>query len=191
MKLECRPLASLEITPNKYHVAYSREALYAVKPKPHLVDQIAKGLKQDGQFLLIDYVMSAGSQDSPLIAKWRKLEPEQLHLWTLDQYEEAFRRHGLSIFASEDFSSAMADEIHNAWLRMLRNLQTGEIDRRNIDHIMREGKLWQSRLNALRSGDLKLMRVDARKSPPKTKDEVKEEKQTPAAPEVHEELVEI
>ena len=166
VKLECTPLASLEITPNKYHVAYSREALYSAKPKPHVIAQVAKGLKQDGQFLLLDYVLSAGSQDSPIIAKWRRLEPEQLHLWPLEQYEETFRRHGLSIFACEDFSSTMADEIHNAWLRMLRNLQSGEIDRRNIDHIMREGKLWQSRLNALRSGDLKLMRIDTRKSPP-------------------------
>ena len=191
VKLECTPLASLEITPNKYHVAYSREALYSAKPKPHVIAQVAKGLKQDGQFLLLDYVLSAGSQDSPIIAKWRRLEPEQLHLWPLEQYEETFRRHGLSIFACEDFSSTMADEIHNAWLRMLRNLQSGEIDRRNIDHIMREGKLWQSRLNALRSGDLKLMRIDTRKSPPQTKVKVREEVRTSAVTETCEELVEL
>ena len=191
VKLECTALASLEITPGKYHVVYSREAFYTVKSKPHVIAQVAKGLKQDGQFLLLDYVVNAGSEDSPLIAKWSRLEPEQLHLWTLEQYEETFRRNGLSIFASEDFSSTMADEIHNAWLRMLRNLQSGEIDRRNIDHIVREGELWQSRMNALRSGDLKLMRIDTRKSPAKTKARVQKEVRMPAAAGDNDQLVEI
>ena len=191
VKLECKGLACLEISPNRYHVAYSREALYTVKPKLHVIEQVAKGLKQDGQFLVVDYVLTAGAEDSPLVAKWFRHEPEQLHPWTLERYEEVFRQHGLTILACEDFSSTMVDEIHNAWLRMLRNLQSGETDRRDIDHIMREGLLWQSRLNALRSGDLRLLRIDVRKSPPKKRGERDKEADRPVVIETHEDLIEL
>lgn len=191
VKLECTPMASLELTANKYHVAYSREAFYAMKAKAHVIAQVAQGLKQDGQFLLLDYVLTAGSEKSPLIVKWYENEPEPLHPWTLDQYERTFRRHGLSIFACDDFSTTMADEIHNAWLRMLRNLQSGEIDRRNIDHIMREGRLWQSRLNALRAGDLKLLRIDLRKSPAPVQAKRQTENGAPVVAEPDEDVVEL
>ena len=156
-------LASFELPPLRYHIIYGREHLYAFENKDHIVNQLCRSLKDHGKLLVFDYVVREGRFRSAALEAWRELEPERVNPWTVDEYRQAFENGGLSLRGRDDFTELMISEIKIAWHRMMQGLETGEVSPQDVDNIMQEGRLWQSRLRALQSGDLKLLRLDARK----------------------------
>ncbi len=155
---------SFELPPLRYHIIYGREHLYSFASKDHILRQLCRSLKDHGKLLLFDYVVKEGSYNSPAIEAWREIEPTNVYPWTVGEYRRAFESGGLSLHGREDFTDTMIHEIRTAWHRMLQNLETGGFKPGNVDRMMKEGRLWQSRLRALESGDLKLLRLDARKT---------------------------
>ncbi len=148
----------------RYLIIYGREHLYAFEDKQHIVAQLCRGLRDHGKLVLFDYIVKDGSYNSDAIEAWRELEPERVHPWTVGEYRQALEDGGAWLLGRDDFTEVMVQEIELAWRRMLQNLETGQIKPELVDSILNEGQLWQSRMRALQSGDLKLLRLDARKT---------------------------
>lgn len=151
------------IPPKSYHVIYSRERLFISEFKQQVMEQVAVGLKEGGQFLLLDYVVAPDFKTNQITQDWVEAEICDVHPWTMNDYSSAFKKNGLHAPKPDDFSQAMIEEINMAWSRMLARLESGAIDRSLVNHIVVEGDIWQKRIKALRSGSVKLLRFNASK----------------------------
>lgn len=161
INLEQVEFHNLKIHPEKYDLIYSRERLFATQFKAEIIKQVASGLKQNGMFLLTDYVVTSGHEDNPAALAWARSELQEIHPWTMEAYVEAFESHGLSVADPTDMSNAIIEEISLAWRRMLTHLENGTIDRDIVNNAIVEGQIWQDRIRALRGGSIKLMRFNA------------------------------
>ena len=149
----------------RYHIIYSLQRLYATQHKQELLQQVAKGLKANGQLLLMDYVVSTRHGADPAVQEWMVAELGDICPWSQGRYLSVLDDLGFQVQPIEDFSSRMAEEINSAWCRMLHRLEAGyiDIDRNLINHIVAEGNIWQKRVAAMHSGCLKLVRINATK----------------------------
>ena len=154
---------TLHLDPHRYHVIYGREHLYAFESKADIVQQFCRGLRDNGQLMLIDYVCKDGAEDDPLIREWRELERRPISLWTEARYASELKSSGMTIRMCDNFSVSIFQAIKAGFHRMLEGLETGAVKREDIDNIMHEGRVWQNRMRALQSGTVQLVRIDARK----------------------------
>lgn len=155
---------TLEINPARYHLIFSRESLFATRFKRRLLEQIGRGLRNDGQFIFSDYVLQGGSGNSEAADGWTSTEPDTVYPWTLADYRSAMSENGLAAVSVENLTSSIVPIINAAWHRLMRNIQKGTLEREVVDHIMFEGEIWLNRIKAMNSGSLRLVRIHAKKS---------------------------
>ncbi len=156
--------AKLEIDPARYHLIFSREALFATRFKRRLLEQVGNGLRHDGQFIFSDYVLHNEDNASQTVDRWASTEPDSIFPWALPDYRSAMSEAGLAAVSIENLTSSIVPLINTAWHRLMRNIQKGALDREVVDHIMFEGEIWLNRIKAMNDGSLKLVRVHAKKS---------------------------
>jgi len=156
--------ASLTLPPLRYHTIFARERLFSSFHKQRVIDQVCRALRSEGQLMLIDYmVKEEGSQDEA-IKDWYELERHGIDPWSVRTYRQALSQAGVSVKTCDDFSEFLIREIKDAWLRMLDNIKTGEFKPTDVDALLYGGNLWHARLRALQSGELRLVRIFARKN---------------------------
>ncbi len=151
----------LELPERRYHLIYSRERLFATRFKRRAIEQSMRSLKTGGQMLLTDYVITKGAHETPDVRHWRTKELEEIHPWTMEKYNDRMTEAGLKASSIIDMSKAIIDEVNMAWRRMLASLESGSIDRELVNSVLAEGEIWQSRIKAMRSGNVQLLRINA------------------------------
>lgn len=151
---------NLKIAPEKYDLIYSRERLFASQFKAEIIKQVAAGLRQNGRFVLTDYVIMPGHEEKPEALAWSSSELQEIHPWTTQAYVKEFESHGLLVADPTDLSEIIVEEISSAWRRMLNHLENGTIDSDMVNNVVVEGQIWQARIKALRAGQIKLMRFN-------------------------------
>ncbi len=151
----------LDLPEWRYHLIFSRERLFATRFKRRAIEQSMRSLKTGGQLLISDYVISKDAENNPDVANWRTKELEEIHPWTLEKYSERMTEAGLKASSVVDLSKVMIAEVNAAWRRMLSNMEGGSLDRELVNSVLAEGEIWQSRIKALRSGDVRLLRINA------------------------------
>ena len=137
--------ATVDLKSKRYDLIYSRDRLYTTPHKRRLIQQVAGALKPGGQFLLTDYVRRKESGFTEPFDKWIDAEPQVVYPWTDAQYVEELRRAGLKLRTSHDFSEKVLKQIHAGWLRMMRSLDTDDVDRSFVSRLVHEGEIWLAR----------------------------------------------
>lgn len=154
-------LDTFELKPRRYHAIYSREWMFTVANKDRVLDQIAAGLKPNGEVLLTDLVVSA--PETRLAGDRNILRPgERAHFWTADRYSGALRQRGFLVHHALDLTTEYLDHIHAAWSKMPQTVETLDLSPHLREFVVEEGEVWLNRWNALEKGDLAVMRFHAR-----------------------------
>lgn len=153
--------ATLDLKQKRYDLIYSRDRLYTTPHKRRLLQQVAGALKPGGQFLVTDYVRRTESGFTEPFDKWIDSEPQVIYPWTDSQYVDELRKAGLKLRTSHDFSEKVLKQIHAGWLRMMRSLDSEEINRNFVTRLVQEGEVWLARAKALESGDVQVIRIVA------------------------------
>lgn len=158
--LQAVDLEKLSLPERKYDQVYTRESLFMVENKKNIIQQIGKTLKKKGHVIIVDYMV--GDDSNPEDMKlWKSHEREDVHLWTAELYQNALSHYGISVWSINDFSQEYLELIHEGWNEVIDKINTGDFDRKFVDHLLHEGDVWLHRARALESGTLALKRIHA------------------------------
>jgi ubiquinone/menaquinone biosynthesis C-methylase UbiE len=74
---------------------------------PEFLDEVRRVLKPNGLFALVDNVVPAGSVGDYVNAFERFRDPSHLRAWTLDEWRDALKTHGLTVVHEEQIYKQM------------------------------------------------------------------------------------
>ncbi|MBL1234724.1 MAG: hypothetical protein COB70_003650 [Rhodobiaceae bacterium] len=85
----------------------------------------------------------------------------------MEEYRELLADLKYEVRVFEDITDGYIEIIENGWRNLLGAAKDGKLAAPMVDMLMDEGKLWQARVNAMKSGRLRLIRCHAmmRKGP--------------------------
>jgi len=172
------PIAHLDLNgplsfERSFDRAFSKETLYSIKNKAAAITSIYHHLKDDGLFLFTDFVLNDHySHTHPDVYDWIQNEPLPPFPATSGDLISLLEGNHFSIRIQEEITDQYMDMVNEAWAKAeklaLLLSEDGESGRSNMFAILREAELWNRRIKALRSGELKLYRYLAHKTSQQT-----------------------
>ena len=157
-------LDALDVAKNKYHLAYTRERLFALTQKLEVLTAAAASLKDGGTLMITDLMVpSADSMDSDEYHDWADTEPLIPQPWSMALYAKSLQDCGLKIATRQDLSTEYLEDIHTGWARISRALEDGEFDLSLGRYLLAEAEVWTGRTRAMQNGVISYCRVIARR----------------------------
>ncbi len=148
--------------PNSVDCIYSKEYLYRLEQKGQVLEGLSAHLKDRGQLLFTDFVLSSAEKKAEL-ADWIAAEPQKPHLWTVEKYESELQRAKLDVRIHEDISVTYGEMVKQAWQAMEASPLCKELDEASGAELLRQAEFWAKRVAAIESGALRVVRFYALK----------------------------
>lgn len=160
-KLSHTPNWIPEIRKGIVDAVVSKESLFTFPDKKALFQSIRKSLKPGAQISLTDFVLESDPMGAELLL-WQAHEPQPPHLLTAAQYRAELEDCELEVRIFEDMTDEYVRVLlgHFASFAEILRSAIQEDDRRR--HGLQEAELWNRRMQALRSGLIKVYRIYAR-----------------------------
>lgn len=146
--------------PNTADAVLAKEFLWTIKDKDRMIQATATLLKEQGQFLFTDYILTEGTEKSDLAA-WTDLEAESFSLWTQAQYEECLETQKFDVRISEDITKDFIKLVTDGWGAFLRNSRIDDLCPETGDALIREAEIWTERIKAMDEGQVNVQRIYA------------------------------
>lgn len=149
--------------------AFSKEILFTVENKTALIKSIFDQLKDDGLFLISDFVVrDHDSLSHPDVLNWVKQEPHSAFPMTSETMKYTLEKAGFQTRIHEDITAPYLDMINAAWVNAIAAVESlssddGEEAQKTLHAIQKEAELWGRRVKILRTGELRLYRYLAHK----------------------------
>ena len=138
---------------------FSKEFLFSVKHKREFLEMVEILLKAKGQLLFTDYIYKQRHMPSGDIKTWIDNEPMGAHPWTIEDYQEVFAELHLEIRVTEDITDSFRSLITRSWADYIDSLQRKGISPEMAPALVDEVEIWSRRMQALETGDLRVMRL--------------------------------
>ncbi|MBL1240334.1 MAG: methyltransferase domain-containing protein [OCS116 cluster bacterium] len=142
----------------KYDLVYGREALFKIKNKQSVMEKCVDALKPTGHFIFTDFVLEKDASSYKIFKNWSALEKATVYPISVTQYKKIIDGFGMKLYPIVDYSDQYIQHVNNGWLRLKEHLAAHEFDDGFVDIMVHESDLWLSRVRALRSGKLKLVK---------------------------------
>ncbi len=144
---------------------FSKDALHLVDKKKELLLAVKAALKPNGQFFIIDYLVTKQGESSPRIAAWNAADEQVSHFWSKEEYAAALTGMKLDLRVTEDMTSQYCEMIAEGF-RQLKNAMEGliaaETDpgrQSDLRHALAfESNRWAVRADAMQAGDIAVVR---------------------------------
>lgn len=154
--------------PNAADAVLAKEFFWKVKDKNRMIQAAHTLLKEGGQLLFTDYILTEGSEMSDLEA-WTDLGSESFSLWTQAQYEESLETQKFDVRISEDITKDFAKLVTDGWGAFLKNSRIDDLCEETGEALIREAEIWTERIKAMDEGQVNVQRIYAiKKSRPAT-----------------------
>lgn len=157
--------ATVERPKRKIDCFFSKDTLHHISRKKHLLAALEEALKPNGQFLIIDYVITEKGKSNNIEADWNKADEQVSHFWTKEQYLAAFAAVKLDLRVTEDLSPKYCEMIADGFRRLTKNMESlisEETDEARQSELRRalafESNRWAVRAEALQSGAIAVAR---------------------------------
>ncbi len=155
---------AIDVPKNKYHLAYTRERLFAMSQKLEVLTSAAGGLKDGGTLVITDLMVpNSEIMDTEGYREWASTEPFLPQPWTMALYAKSLEDLGLKVAGRQNSTQDYLDDIHAGWTRITRDLKKGEFDRSLENYLLAEGELWAARSKVLVDGVISHCRIIARR----------------------------
>ena len=161
--------ATIEFSAGAWDCILSRDALYPVVDKAHLIEELRKGLKLNGQLVLTDYVLARPGLDSEAVRTWLEAEEGAPKTGSVEDYEACFKKNKIhSSVTPLDLTETYCDLITSGWWNFQKHMSEikmgdGEARTELLHALAADAELWAKRLAALKSGDVRVCRLYAQK----------------------------
>ena len=157
--------ATVERPKRKIDCFFSKDALHHISKKKYLLAAMEEALKPNGQFFIIDYVITEKGKSNNSEANWNKADEQVSHFWTKEEYLAAFAAVKLDLRVSEDLSPKYCEMIADGFRRLTKNMESlisEETDEARQSDLRRalafESNRWAVRAEALQAGNIAVMR---------------------------------
>jgi len=146
---------------NGFNAAILFECLTPIEEKEIIIESAAKSLRENGHFLMTDYVLPSGDPPNEIVMCWYNREPEKPKLWTARRTYDTIKDAGLEVRIAEDFTAKYRTLVLTGWLKLLSGLSKKELTPDFAAALIWECEFWIYRIAALDSGGLKVYRYHA------------------------------
>lgn len=155
-------LTEVELPRAKYDLIYGREAFFKIKDKRHVIGKCINALANKGQLVFTDFVLEKDACTNKIFTNWSERERQNVYPVSQDVYQKIFNRFDLKLNPVTDHSKEYISYMNSGWARLKKHLETHEFDDEFVNVMAQESDLWLSRVRALRSGKLKLVKFHVR-----------------------------
>jgi SAM-dependent methyltransferase len=150
---------SIELPPKKYDAICLRNTFSNLADKHRLLVQVEKSLRPGGSILVSDFAIGKPGASGPALSAWSAAEDHPPQLCTLEDFKREFDGLKLDTRVSEDMTTEFRGIVVQGWAHLAELLEGKSIEPGEAAALAKEIKLWQLRLAALDSGDLRIVRL--------------------------------
>lgn len=154
-------LNEVEIPRTKYDLIYGREALFKVKNKQAVLEKVVDGLNTNGHLIFTDFVLEKDASSYKIFKNWSEREKATVYPVSVTAYKNIINGFDMKLKPVVDYSEDYIRHVNVGWLRLKEYLEIHEFDNKFVNVMAQESDLWLSRVRALRSGKLKLVKFHA------------------------------
>jgi SAM-dependent methyltransferase len=151
--------AKVEFPTKKYDAICLRNIFSSLTDKHRLLVQVEKALRPGGSMLVSDFAIAKAGASSPALSTWSAAEDQPPQLCTLEDFKREFDGLKMDTRVSEDMTAEFRGIVVQGWANLADILQGKQVDAGEAAALAKEIKLWQLRLAALDSGDLRIVRL--------------------------------
>jgi len=151
--------ATVEFPPKKYDAICARNTFSNIADKTRLLTQIERSLRPGGSVLVSDFALQKMGAASASLTAWSSAEDHKPQLCTLDDFKRGFDALKIDTRVAEDMTAEFRGIVVQGWANLANILQGKSVDPGEATALAKEIKLWQLRLAALDSGDLRVVRL--------------------------------
>jgi SAM-dependent methyltransferase len=155
-----------ELKPRSFDCILGRESYYRVGDKGRLLSALHRGLKDRGQLIFTDILLSGEDRRSELLDAWYEADSMgEARPWTLAKTTRTLESLGFDLRISEDITTVYRGHIMRAWTVLADRLNRGDIPKHLLKPVSEEADRWSRRVAAIDMGDLSVVRFHAIKPP--------------------------
>lgn len=156
-------LDAIDLKKRSQDVILSREGLFTVQDKPHLLMKMRAALKTNGQLMFTDFLRT-GSENNRIYQVWREREPVVPQLMTPDSLQAELEGLQFNILYIEDVTDAYKIATLHAFHAYDREIKAkgAAIDPIEREWVINEGEHWAIRISAMDAQAIRLFRVFCR-----------------------------
>lgn len=148
-----------ELPPRKYDAICVRDIFGSVEDKARALAQVERALRPGGCLLVSDFAVRGADPSSDAYQKWAQAEESPPQLCTLDDFRENFASLKLDTRVAEDMTDEFRELVVKGWSGLAELLAGKSLDPEEAKALARELQMWQRRLAAFNSGDLRVVRL--------------------------------
>lgn len=145
--------------PKRYDAALIRNTLSLMSDKAVLLKRVAASLKPGGRLLVVEFCLAREDAHGAALDAYRLGEATAPRLATLPVLASRLKEAGLAVLGVEDHTEFFMRAVLTGWAKIDALVKRGELDAKEGAALMGEAELWQRRVNALQSGDLRVARI--------------------------------
>lgn len=157
--------ATVERPTRKVDCFFSKDALHLIQNKKELLLAVKTALKPNGQFFIVDYVVTTQGEGSPRIAAWNAADERVSHFWSKEEYAVTITGMNLELRVTEDMTEQYCKMITDGFRQLtnkMSQLLSSETDpdkQSELRHALAfESNRWAVRLEAMQAGDIAVVR---------------------------------
>ena len=155
---------SVELPERAYDCVFAREIFYMVQDKNRLFGMIFNALKGNGELVFTDFCVGRPGIKSKVLKRFVEAEPVTPHLWTADQTVRTLRDHAFQVIRTEDETESYREIAMTRLADLEADDERKAAIRKAGDAVLDEVELWATRLEALGSCDVTVVRFHLRRS---------------------------
>ncbi|GAB5503385.1 MAG: hypothetical protein Pyrs2KO_20400 [Pyruvatibacter sp.] len=137
---------------------FCREVLCFLPRRENFLAKAAAGLRGGGNFVFNDVVMMNDAEDCAAVKTWRAAEPEKPIMNTMAEYTQQLTAARLETKSTANVSKSYVALVEADWRRLMESLETDPLPPEGVDALMEEGRRWQARIAALKTGQIAIVR---------------------------------
>ena len=150
-------LENIKLSKMSYDFIYSREKLHLMKCKKSILKNCSEALRAKGKIVFTDFILTEERHKDELLEKWTEIEKHTLYPVTKDFYYKNFQNMRLKYIPPYDLSKQYIMQVYDGWKRTKENFRIQPPSKEIMEITEFEIKLWQSRVDAILAGQMKLL----------------------------------
>jgi SAM-dependent methyltransferase len=151
--------ATVELPMKKYDAVCVRSVFGNVEDKPRLLGQIERALRPGGSVLICDFTVREQGLSSAALAAWQGAEDTPPQPCTLQDLQQNCGKLNIDLRVAEDMTAEFRNLVIQGWANLAGVLHGKKVEPGEAAALAKEIKLWQTRLAAIDSGDLRVARL--------------------------------
>jgi hypothetical protein len=154
-------LEHLKLDAKSYDCAIAREVLHTLGDKAGLCSAVFEALKPGAAFLITDYFVAEGAENSPQSHGWIARDPRAMYPCTFAEARKLLTDAGFQLRSVANITPQHRSDIFNSFARFVVAHERGGVAPDLIEPLLELAELWTNRVAALDAGTVEVCKLVA------------------------------